>query len=181
MVAPSSFRPWKTCPVARTRYLAFVGRAMIGPDATSRSISRWPADRRHHKLLVYRTNMLKNMNKFRGLVHSPACSSRLTQAGVSRGGCLPARTAQCHEGLGTGRIPRRTVADTEVRASSFRRGHPGEVSTSAIIPSTSTRFPAGFRFRLGGTETADPGMAHVFPCPHLTSFVQMRAKSFSVL
>jgi adenylosuccinate lyase len=36
------------------------------------------------KLVIYPDNMLKNMNKFRGLVHSQRVLLALTQAGVSR-------------------------------------------------------------------------------------------------
>ena len=36
------------------------------------------------KLLVYPDNMLRNMNKFRGLIHSQRVLLALTQAGVSR-------------------------------------------------------------------------------------------------
>jgi len=36
------------------------------------------------KLLVYPDNMLKNMNKFRGLVHSQRVLLALTQKGLSR-------------------------------------------------------------------------------------------------
>ncbi|TIW41160.1 MAG: adenylosuccinate lyase, partial [Mesorhizobium sp.] len=58
---------------------------MIGPDATVTldfALSRLTSviDR----LLVYPDNMLKNMNKFRGLVHSQRVLLALTQAGVSR-------------------------------------------------------------------------------------------------
>ncbi len=58
---------------------------MIGPDATitldfalARMVSVI------EKLLVYPDNMLKNMNKFRGLIHSQRVLLALTQAGVSR-------------------------------------------------------------------------------------------------
>src|SRR5438876_9102 len=58
---------------------------MIGPDATVTldfALARLTGvvDR----LLVYPENMLKNLNKFRGLVHSQRVLLALTQAGVSR-------------------------------------------------------------------------------------------------
>ena len=58
---------------------------MIGPDATVTldfALSRLTGV--VDKLLVYPDNMLKNMNKFRGLVHSQRVLLALTQAGVSR-------------------------------------------------------------------------------------------------
>ena len=58
---------------------------MIGPDATVTldfALARLTGviDR----LLVYPDNMLRNMNKFRGLIHSQRVLLALTQAGVSR-------------------------------------------------------------------------------------------------
>jgi adenylosuccinate lyase len=58
---------------------------MIGPDATITldfALARLTTV--IDKLLVYPDNMLKNMNKFRGLVHSQRVLLALTQAGVSR-------------------------------------------------------------------------------------------------
>src|SRR5690606_28265265 len=58
---------------------------MIGPDATVTldfALARMTGV--IDKLLVYPDNMLKNMNKFRGLVHSQRVLLALTQAGVSR-------------------------------------------------------------------------------------------------
>src|SRR5690606_29825809 len=58
---------------------------MIGPDATVTldfALARLTGV--VDKLLVYPDNMLKNMNKFRGLVHSQRVLLALTQAGVSR-------------------------------------------------------------------------------------------------
>jgi adenylosuccinate lyase len=58
---------------------------MIGPDATITldfALSRLTGV--VEKLLVYPDNMLKNMNKFRGLIHSQRVLLALTQAGVSR-------------------------------------------------------------------------------------------------
>ena len=57
----------------------------IGPDATITldfALSRLTSV--IDKLLVYPDNMIKNMNKFRGLVHSQRVLLALTQAGVSR-------------------------------------------------------------------------------------------------
>ncbi|MCJ9673298.1 adenylosuccinate lyase [Neorhizobium sp. BETTINA12A] len=58
---------------------------MIGPDATVTldfALARMTSV--IDKLLVYPENMMKNMNKFRGLVHSQRVLLALTQAGVSR-------------------------------------------------------------------------------------------------
>jgi adenylosuccinate lyase len=58
---------------------------MIGPDATVTldfALARMVGV--IEKLLVYPDNMLKNMNKFRGLIHSQRVLLALTQAGVSR-------------------------------------------------------------------------------------------------
>lgn len=58
---------------------------MIGPDATITldfALARLTGV--VEKLLVYPDNMLKNMNKFRGLIHSQRVLLALTQAGVSR-------------------------------------------------------------------------------------------------
>ena len=58
---------------------------MIGPDATVTldfALARITSV--IDKLLVYPDNMMKNLNKFRGLVHSQRVLLALTQAGVSR-------------------------------------------------------------------------------------------------
>ncbi|MDK1489498.1 adenylosuccinate lyase [Sinorhizobium sp. 7-81] len=58
---------------------------MIGPDATVTldfALARLTSV--IDKLLVYPENMMKNLNKFRGLVHSQRVLLALTQAGVSR-------------------------------------------------------------------------------------------------
>ena len=58
---------------------------MIGPDATVTldfALNRLTGV--IEKLLVYPDNMEKNMNKFRGLVHSQRVLLALTQAGCSR-------------------------------------------------------------------------------------------------
>jgi len=58
---------------------------MIGPDATVTldfALARLTSV--IDKLLVYPDNMMNNMNKFRGLVHSQRVLLALTQAGVSR-------------------------------------------------------------------------------------------------
>ncbi|ENR70880.1 adenylosuccinate lyase [Brucella abortus] len=57
----------------------------IGPDATITldfALNRLAGV--IEKLVIYPDNMLKNMNKFRGLVHSQRVLLALTQAGVSR-------------------------------------------------------------------------------------------------
>ena len=58
---------------------------MIGPDATITldfALARLTGV--VEKLVVYPTNMMRNMNKFRGLVHSQRVLLALTQKGVSR-------------------------------------------------------------------------------------------------
>ncbi len=58
---------------------------MIGPDATITldfALARLTGV--VEKLVVYPDNMLKNMNRFRGLIHSQRVLLALTQAGVSR-------------------------------------------------------------------------------------------------
>ncbi|XEN30935.1 adenylosuccinate lyase [Ensifer sp. WSM1721] len=58
---------------------------MIGPDATVTldfALARLTGV--IDKLVVYPENMMKNLNKFRGLVHSQRVLLALTQAGVSR-------------------------------------------------------------------------------------------------
>ena len=58
---------------------------MIGPDATVTldfALARLTGV--IEKLVVYPENMEKNLNKFRGLVHSQRVLLALTQAGVSR-------------------------------------------------------------------------------------------------
>lgn len=58
---------------------------MIGPDATVTldfALARLTGV--VDKLVVYPENMMKNLNKFRGLVHSQRVLLALTQAGVSR-------------------------------------------------------------------------------------------------
>jgi adenylosuccinate lyase len=58
---------------------------MIGPDATVTldfALARLTGV--VEKLLVYPENMLKNLNRFRGLIHSQRVLLALTQAGVSR-------------------------------------------------------------------------------------------------
>ncbi|MCB5204151.1 adenylosuccinate lyase [Neorhizobium sp. T786] len=58
---------------------------MIGPDATVTldfALARLTVV--IDKLLIYPENMINNMNKFRGLVHSQRVLLALTQAGVSR-------------------------------------------------------------------------------------------------
>ncbi len=58
---------------------------MIGPDATiTLDFALARLTNVVEKLVVYPDNMLKNMNKFSGLVHSQRVLLALTQAGVSR-------------------------------------------------------------------------------------------------
>lgn len=58
---------------------------MIGPDATiTLDFALARLTNVIEKLLVYPENMMNNLNKFRGLVHSQRVLLALTQAGVSR-------------------------------------------------------------------------------------------------
>lgn len=58
---------------------------MIGPDATvTLDFALVRLTGVIDKLLVYPDNMMDNMNKFKGLVHSQRVLLALTQAGVSR-------------------------------------------------------------------------------------------------
>jgi len=58
---------------------------MIGPDATvTLDFALMRLTGVIDKLVVYPENMEKNLNKFRGLVHSQRVLLALTQAGVSR-------------------------------------------------------------------------------------------------
>ncbi|MBL4891799.1 MAG: adenylosuccinate lyase [Rhizobiaceae bacterium] len=58
---------------------------MIGPDSTiTLDFALGRLTGVIEKLLVYPENMMKNMNKFKGLVHSQRVLLALTQAGVSR-------------------------------------------------------------------------------------------------
>lgn len=58
---------------------------MIGPDSTiTLDFALGRLTGVIEKLLVYPDNMMKNMNKFKGLVHSQRVLLALTQAGVSR-------------------------------------------------------------------------------------------------
>jgi adenylosuccinate lyase len=58
---------------------------MIGPDATvTLDFALMRLTGLIEKLVVYPENMLANLNRFRGLVHSQRVLLALTQAGVSR-------------------------------------------------------------------------------------------------
>jgi adenylosuccinate lyase len=58
---------------------------MIGPDATvTLDFALMRLTGLVEKLVVYPENMLANLNRFRGLVHSQRVLLALTQAGVSR-------------------------------------------------------------------------------------------------
>jgi adenylosuccinate lyase len=92
---------------------------MIGPDATVTldfALARMTTV--IDKLLVYPDNMMKNMNKFRGLIHSQRVLLALTQAGVSRENAyrLVQRNAMkvWEEGKD---FLEELLADTEVRAA----------------------------------------------------------------
>lgn len=91
------------------------------------------------KLVIYPDNMLKNMNKFRGLVHSQRVLLALTQAGVSREDAyrLVQRNAMRVWEQGADFLEE-LLGDEEVRAA-LPEDVIRESSTSVIIPSTSTR------------------------------------------
>ena len=80
------------------------------------------------KLVIYPDNMLKNLNKFRGLVHSQRVLLALTQAGVSREDAyrLVQRNAMkvWEEGKD---FLEELLADEEVRAALSGRGNPREI------------------------------------------------------
>jgi adenylosuccinate lyase len=92
---------------------------MIGPDATVTldfALSRLAGV--IEKLLVYPENMEKNLNKFRGLVHSQRVLLALTQAGTSREDAyrLVQRNAMKVWEQGKDFLEE-LLADTEVRAA----------------------------------------------------------------
>jgi adenylosuccinate lyase len=92
---------------------------MIGPDGTITldfALARLAGV--IDKLLVYPENMLNNLNKFRGLVHSQRVLLALTQAGVSREDSyrLVQRNAMRVWEQGTDFLEE-LLADTEVRAA----------------------------------------------------------------
>ena len=98
--------------LARTRHLAFLGRARDRPGRDDHARLRAaPAGRRDRQAgrSTPRT-CWRNMNKFRGLVHVPARAARADPGRRQPRGRLPPRPAQRDEGLGTGRrLPDRTA------------------------------------------------------------------------
>ena len=136
---------------------------MIGPDATVTldfALARLTGV--IDKLLVYPENMLKNLNRFRGLIHSQRVLLALTQAGVSREDAyrLVQRNAMKVWEKGADFLEE-LLADKEVRAA-LPKTRSARISTSAITPSTSTRFSSEclVRTEVGGTAP---------PCPSRTS------------
>ena len=120
--------------------------AAIGPDATVTldfALARLTGV--IEQLVVYPENMLRNMNRFRGLIHSQRVLLALTQKGVSREDAYRARAAQRDEGLGGGRGLRGGAAraDPEVRAALPRGRDLGRCSISAITRGTWTRSSRG--------------------------------------
>ncbi len=118
---------------------------MIGPDATVTldfALARLTGV--IDKLVVYPDNMLKNLNKFRGLVHSQRVLLALTQAGVSREDAyrLVQRNAMKVWEQGADFLEE-LLADQEVRGGAVREARSARNSTSATIPSMSTRFSGG--------------------------------------
>ena len=76
----------------------------IGPDATvTLDFALARLTNVIDRLVVYPENMLRNMNRFRGLIHSQRVLLALTQKGVSREDAYAIGPAQRHEGLGAGR------------------------------------------------------------------------------
>ena len=101
---------------------------MIGPDATVTldfALARLTGV--IDKLLVYPDNMLKNLNRFRGLVHSQRVLLALTQAGVSREDAyrLVQRNAMKVWEKGADFLEE-LLADKEVRAALSGRRDPRE-------------------------------------------------------
>ena len=83
-------------PLARARHQPFLGRARASrPDATVTSTSR--CDRLAsviERLVIYPENMLRNLDRLGGLVHSQRVLLALTQKGVSaRGRPMPRSSA----------------------------------------------------------------------------------------
>lgn len=117
---------------------------MIGPDATVTldfALSRLTGV--IDKLVVYPENMLKNMNKFRGLVHSQRVMLALTQAGLSREDSyrLVQRNAMKVWEQGADFLEE-LLADKEVTRH-CRRRKSARNSTWATTPSMSTRSSGG--------------------------------------
>ena len=102
---------------------------MIGPDATVTldfALARLTGV--IEKLLVYPDNMMKNMNKFRGLVHSQRVLLALTQAGASREDAyrLVQRNAMKVWEQGKDFLEE-LLADSEVARRPARSGYPREI------------------------------------------------------
>ncbi len=118
---------------------------MIGPDATVTldfALARLTGV--IDKLLVYPDNMLKNMNKFRGLVHSQRVLLALTQAGVSREDAYRLVQRNAMKVWEQGKDFLEELLPTRKSVRLFPKRTFGRNSTSATIPSMSTRSSGGF-------------------------------------
>jgi adenylosuccinate lyase len=117
---------------------------MIGPDATvTLDFALHRLAGVIEKLVIYPDNMIANMNKFRGLVHSQRVLLALTQAGVSREDAYRLVQRNAMKVWEEGKDFREELlADEEVTAAlSGRRSRRN--STSATTPSMWTRSSPG--------------------------------------
>ncbi len=100
------------------------------------------------KLVIYPDNMLKNMNKFRGLVHSQRVLLALTQAGVSREDAYRLVQRNAMKVWEQGADFLRNCWATRKCALLCLRRSSGKNSTLATTPSMSTRSSPRLRQRL---------------------------------
>jgi adenylosuccinate lyase len=114
------------------------------------------------KLVIYPENMLKNMNKFRGLVHSQRVLLALTQAGVSREDAyrLVQRNAMKVWEQGKDFLEE-LLSDAEVRAALVRRADPRKVRSRLPHQICRHDLPPRLRHRL----TSIPKRAGEAPSP----------------
>ena len=118
---------------------------MIGPDATVTldfALARLTGV--IDKLLVYPENMLKNLNRFRGLIHSQRVLLALTQAGVSREDAyrLVQRNAMKVWEKGADFLEE-LLADKDVRGSAAGSGDPRELRPRLSHQACRHDFQAG--------------------------------------
>ena len=118
---------------------------MIGPDATVTldfALARLTGV--IDKLLVYPENMLKNSNRFRGLIHSQRVLLALTQAGVSREDAYRLVQRNAMKVWEQGADFLEELLGRQGSAGGAARGpRSARNSTSAITPSMSTRSSPG--------------------------------------
>ena len=153
---------------------------MIGPDATVTldfALARLTGV--IDKLLVYPDNMLKNMNKFRGLVHSQRVLLALTQAGVSREDAyrLVQRNAMkvWEEGAD---FLEELLADPEVTRGAARSRNPRKVRSRLSHQACRHDLPQGVRRSLTGTA---PFAARLLRVKHRTATCLTRIRCLTTL